>query len=44
MTASSLPSQAEPTPAEARGIAKKAYIYGFPLVDNYRIMYHDFVD
>ncbi len=29
----------EPTPAEARAIAKEAYIYGYPLVDNYRIMY-----
>ena len=25
------------TPTEARTIAKDAYIYGFPLVDNYRI-------
>jgi hypothetical protein len=24
---------------EARGIAKDAYIYGFPLVDSYRIQY-----
>ncbi|HEY2379258.1 MAG TPA: DUF1254 domain-containing protein [Gemmatimonadaceae bacterium] len=27
------------TSAEARGIAKEAYVYGFPLVDNYRIQY-----
>ncbi len=27
------------TPTEARTIAKDAYIYGFPLVDNYRIQY-----
>ena len=27
------------TPAEARAIAKEAYIYGFPMVDNYRIQY-----
>ena len=27
------------TSAEARGIAKDAYLYGFPLVDNYRIQY-----
>jgi len=32
------------TPAEARGIAKEAYIYGFPLVDNYRVQYGYFVD
>jgi hypothetical protein len=25
------------TPGEARAIAKEAYIYGFPLVDNYLI-------
>src|SRR5689334_18574292 len=30
--------------AEARAIAKEAYIYGFPLVDNYRIQYTYFVD
>jgi hypothetical protein len=30
--------------AEARSIAKEAYIYGFPLVDNYRIQYSYFVD
>lgn len=32
------------TPADARAIAKEAYIYGFPMVDNYRIMYAYFVD
>ena len=32
------------TPAEARAIAKEAYIYGYPLVDNYRIEYSYFVD
>jgi hypothetical protein len=32
------------TPAEARAIAKDAYIYGFPIVDNYRIQYAYFVD
>jgi hypothetical protein len=31
-------------PAEARTIAKEAYIYGFPLVDNYRVMHASFVD
>lgn len=29
---------------EARSIAKDAYIYGFPLVDNYRVQYSYFVD
>jgi hypothetical protein len=29
---------------EARAIAKEAYIYGFPLVDSYRILYSYFVD
>src|SRR5262245_65293165 len=33
-----------PSPAEARAIAKDAYIYGFPLVDNYRVLYSYFVD
>jgi hypothetical protein len=32
------------TSQEARAIAKEAYIYGFPLIDNYRIMYAYFVD
>ena len=27
------------TPDEARAIAKDAYIYGYPMVDNYRILY-----
>lgn len=32
------------TPDQARAIAKEAYIYGFPIVDNYRVMYSYFVD
>jgi hypothetical protein len=32
------------SPADARVIAKEAYVYGFPLVDNYRIQYAYFVD
>ena len=32
------------TAAEAREIAKEAYIYGFPMVDNYRIQYAYFQD
>src|SRR5580698_8623865 len=35
---------ADVTPAEARAIAKEAYIYGYPLVDNYRAEYDYFVD
>jgi len=31
-------------PTEARVIAKEAYIYGFPMVDNYRIQHAYFVD
>ncbi|MDH5834412.1 DUF1254 domain-containing protein [Luteimonas kalidii] len=34
----------EPTPAELRAIVKEAYIYGFPMVDSYRIQYSYFVD
>jgi len=30
--------------AEARSIAKEAYIYGFPIVDNSRIQYAYFVN
>ncbi len=37
-------SAADITPAEARAIAKEAYIYGFPLVDNYRIQHAYFID
>lgn len=33
-----------PDTAEVRAIAKEACIYGFPLVDNYRILYSYFVD
>ena len=32
------------SPDEARAIAKEAYIYGFPMVDNYRIMWEYFVN
>lgn len=32
------------TPAEARTIAKQAYIYANPLADNYRVFYGAFVD
>ena len=33
-----------PTPEQVRAIAKSAYTYGFPMVDNYRIQYSYFVD
>jgi hypothetical protein len=34
----------QPTPADARAIAKEAYIYGYPMVDSYRIQHAYFVD
>lgn len=34
----------QPTPEDARAIAREAYVYGFPLVDNYRIQYTYFQD
>lgn len=37
-------AQTSVTPAEARVIAKEAYIYGYPMVDSYRIEYAYFVD
>jgi len=37
-------AQMNVTPTEARAIAKEACIYGFPMVDNYRILYAYFVD
>jgi hypothetical protein len=44
-TQPSAPSaQAEVSPAEARTIAREAYIYGFPMGDGYRIMHAYFVD
>jgi hypothetical protein len=38
------PAEAPVSPEEARAIAKEAYIYGFPIVDNYRVQYSYFVD
>ena len=32
------------TPEQAREIAQEAYIYGFPMVDNYRVLYSYFGD
>jgi hypothetical protein len=37
-------AQTAATPAEVRAIAKEAYIYGFPMVDSYRIQHAYFVD
>src|SRR3954453_17542315 len=37
-------AQAGVSPAEARAIGKDAYIYGFPIVDNYRIQHAYWVD
>jgi len=37
-------TQTDVSPADARAIAREAYVYGFPLVDNYRIQYAYFVD
>ncbi len=37
-------AQTAVSPAEARAIAKEAYIYGYPMVDAYRVQYDFFVD
>lgn len=37
-------AQPKVTSTEARAIAKEAYLYGFPIVDSYRIQYSYFVD
>ncbi|MGH6752138.1 MAG: DUF1254 domain-containing protein, partial [Bradyrhizobium sp.] len=37
-------AQTTVSPAEARAIAKEAYIYGYPMVDSYRIEYAYFVN
>src|ERR1700691_1763156 len=44
--ARSVPASAENSisPAEDRKISREAYLYGFPLVDSYRIQYDYFVD
>ena len=38
------PAAAATSPAQARAIAKQAYTYGYPMVDNYRVQYSYFVD
>jgi hypothetical protein len=42
-SAAPLPAEA-PGPNEVRAIAKEAYVYGFPMVDSYRIQHAYFVD
>lgn len=42
-SSSSKPS-GPPTPEQVRSIVKSAYIYGFPMVDNYRVQHSYFVD
>ena len=37
-------AQTKLSPSEARAIAKEAYIYGYPMVDAYRVMYTYFSD
>lgn len=37
-------SNSAPTPQQVREIAKEAYTYGYPMVDNYRIQYAYFAD
>jgi hypothetical protein len=38
------PQGIQATPAELREIVKQAYVFGFPMVDSYRIQYSYFVD
>ena len=44
MKSAPVSAQTDVSPAEARAIAKEAYIYGFPIVDNYRIQHAYWVD
>ena len=43
-TAGPSPSAGAPSPEQVRTIAKEAYVYGFPMVDSYRIQHAYFVD
>lgn len=43
-TTSAPPSPGAVSPEQARAIAKEAYIYGFPIVDNYRVQYSYYVN
>jgi hypothetical protein len=42
--ADTTPQGIQAAPAELREIVKDAYLYGFPMVDSYRIQYSYFVD
>lgn len=44
LSATSVMAQIDVTPEEARAIAKEAYIYGYPMVDGYRVMHVYFVE
>jgi hypothetical protein len=44
MTSTTTPIAASVTPDQAREIARDAYVYGSPMVDNYRILYSYFTD
>ena len=44
ISSSPTPTPAAVTPEQARAIAKEAYVWGFPMVDDYRVMYSYFVD
>lgn len=44
LSANDLHAQTSITAAEARAIAKDAYIYGYPMVDGYRVQYTYMVD
>ena len=44
MKSAPVSAQTDVSPTEARAIAKEAYIYGFPIVDNYRIQHGYWVD
>jgi hypothetical protein len=37
-------AQASPTPAQTQSIGRQAYIYGYPMVDLYRISYQFFIN
>jgi hypothetical protein len=43
-SATAAPTSGAVTPEQARAIAKEAYVYGFPMVDNYRVQYAYFVN
>lgn len=38
------PASGAPTAEQVRDIARQDYIYGFPIVDSYRVQYSYFID